>query len=334
MHTQTVSRFGAASTFKMAVIPLMVAASLLAGCGNKDEAKGATQAAARVNGQEVTVHQINLILERQPSLKPDQIDLASRQVLEGLVDQELAVQMAEEMKLDRDPKVLQILDAQRRATLSRMYLDKVSTAGVGTPSADDVRKYFDENPGLFSNRRVYVLQEFLIQGEGEPVAQLRAKLEQATTAPAFVELIKASGLKAQANQVTQPAESLPMGLVKKLNEMKDGQALLETIPGGLKIVIVAASRPQPLTFDQAKPAIERFLVETRRAEWLKNHIKDLRGKAKVDYVGKFAEKSADAASGASQPAVAAPALDAAASAASAPGGIDPAALNKGLSGLK
>ena len=58
----------------LALLPVVVAAALVAGCGDKSssgEGK-ATQTAARVDGNEITVHQINQILERQQGLKPEQ----------------------------------------------------------------------------------------------------------------------------------------------------------------------------------------------------------------------------------------------------------------------
>lgn len=252
------------ASFRLAILPVLVSAALIAGCSGDKDKKTASQAAARVNDQEVTVHQINLVLERQQGLKPEQAEAASRQVLEGLIDQELAVQKAEEQKLDRDPKLVQILDAQRRATLARFYLEKASTAALGAPAADEVRKYFDNNPGLFSDRRIYMLQEFAVQGTPEQTRDLQAKLEGTETAQAFAEVLKGSGLKFAVNQVTQPAESLPLNLVSRISKVPDGRALYEQGQGGMKAVLVVASRPQPLTMEQAKPLIERFLTETKR----------------------------------------------------------------------
>jgi EpsD family peptidyl-prolyl cis-trans isomerase len=118
----------------MALLPVVVAATLVAGCGDKSKSEGkASQAAARVNGDEITVHQINQLLERQQGLKPEQAEAASHQALEGLIDQQLAVAKAEEQKLDRDPQVVQLLDATRRNILARTYIEKAS-ASTSTPS--------------------------------------------------------------------------------------------------------------------------------------------------------------------------------------------------------
>ncbi|RZI86196.1 MAG: peptidyl-prolyl cis-trans isomerase, EpsD family [Rubrivivax sp.] len=328
-HQQTFARHRALQ--RATLIPIVLAAALAAGC-NKDEKKEgkATQAAARVNGEEVTVHQINMILERQQGLKPEQAEPASRQILESLIDQELALQKATEQKLDRDPQIVQMLDATRRNLLARAYLEKTAQAAAGTPSAEDVRKYFDEHPGLFSQRRIYMLQDFTIQGEPAQIAEVTPKLQATSSSQAFVEVLKESGLKFSVNQVTQPAEALPLNVVDQFSKLADGKGMYQQLNGGLKVVLVAASKAQPITADQAKPMIERFLTEARRQEFMQKEAKNLRTAAKIEYLGKFAEKPAAAASGAAAAAPSAP--EAPSQAAS--GALDAGAMNKGLSGLK
>jgi len=279
------------------VAAAVATAAFMAACSGDDKGPAkATQAAARVNDSEVTVHQINTVLERQPGLTPEQIDTASKQVLEGLIDQELAVQKAEETELDRDPKVVQLLDATRRTVLARQYYEQASSSAIAAPTAQEVEAYFNDNPGLFSNRRTYMLQEFNIQVEADQIDGLKTNLEAAPNAKAFLEVLKQAGVKASVNQVTQPAESLPLQLVDSISKLDDGKAIYEQTANGLKAILVVASRPEPLTMEQAKPRIERFLTESRRVEWLKNHIKSLRDAAKVEYLGKFtAPGAADAA---------------------------------------
>ena len=91
---------------RISLVALTAAVVLLAGCGDKKE-KGASQTAAKVNKAEVTVHQINFVLQQQRGLKPEQTDAASKQILERLIEQELALQKADDLKVDRDPRVVQ-----------------------------------------------------------------------------------------------------------------------------------------------------------------------------------------------------------------------------------
>ena len=324
----------------MALLPVVVAAALAAGCGDKSSSEGkATQAAARVDGSEITVHQINQVLERQQGLKPEQAEAASHQVLESLIDQQLAVAKAEEQKLDRDPQVVQMLEATRRSILARTYLEKAAAAGAGTPTTEEIRKYYDEKPALFSQRKVYALQEFTVPATKEQSQALMEQLK-ATRGPAqFVEVLKASGIKFNANQITQAAEGLPLGIIDPLSKVSDGEALYITGNDGFKALLVVASRSQPVAFEQAKPAIEQYLTAERRRDFAVKEMKALRTAAKVEYLGKFVNKPASsvAPAVASAPETAEPVAAASAPAATEPsasGGLDAAAMNKGLSGLK
>ncbi|MCC7544595.1 MAG: peptidyl-prolyl cis-trans isomerase, EpsD family, partial [Aquabacterium sp.] len=103
---------------------------------------------------------------------------------------------------------------------------------------------------------------------------------------------------------------------------------------GFKALLVVASRSQPVAFEQAKPAIEQYLTAERRRDFALKEMKGLREAAKVEYLGKFANKPAQGAavgaSAASTPAVIASTPDEA----SAPSSLNSDSLNKGLSTLK
>ena len=318
----------------MALLPVVLAAALAAGCGDKSSSEGkATQSAARVNGSEITVHQINQLLERQPGLRPEQTDAASRNILEGLIDQQLAVAKAEEQKLDRDPQVMQMIEATRRGILARTYIERSAVAGAGTPSAEEVRKYFDDKPALFSQRRVYALQEFTVPATPEQAKPLIEVLKKARTPAEYAETIKAAGLKFSAQQVTQAAEGLPLAIVDQLAKVNEGESLFITAKDGFKAVLVVASRSQPVSFDQAKPAIEQFLTAERRRQFAQKELKAMREAAKIEYLGKFAEKPASGAASAAETSVASTPSVAASPAASS-SAVDADALSKGISGLK
>jgi len=301
-------------------LALVATAVLLSACGEKKDA-AASQTAAKVNKDEVTVHQINFVLQQQRNLRPEQAEAASKQVLERLIDQQLALQKAEETKVDRDPRVMQQLEAARREVIARAYLEKVGEAAP-KPTPEEIKKYYDEKPALFSQRRIYQIQEIGIEAPADRLPELRAKLAAAKNINEFVEYLKASGLRFSGNQAVRAAEQLPLNSLEALAKMQDGQAMVVPTPTGAQVVVLAGSRMQPVTEEQARPASEQFLVNERRRKLVEDDLKAMRAAAKIEYVGKFAE-GAPAAGGAAAPAAPAPAS----------GALNSTDITKGL-GLK
>ncbi len=293
-----------ASTFRAIAVRAAVAvvagsALLLAGCGEKKNA--ASQTAAKVNRDEITVHQINFILQQQRGLKPEQADAASRQILERLIDQQLAMQKADDLKLDRDPRVVQQLEAAKREVLARAYFEKVGE-GAAKPTPEDIHKYYEDNPALFKDRRIYQLQEIAVEASSDQIPALREKLEGAKNINEFIDYLKANDFKFAGNQAVRTAEQLPLQSLNAFAQMKDGQAMINPVPGGVQVIVLAGSRSQPVSEDQAKPAIEQFLLNERKRKLVEDDLKTLRAAAKIEYVGKFAEAAASAPAAAPAPA--------------------------------
>ena len=263
----------------------------LAGCGDKKADKPASQTAAKVNKEEITVHQINFVLGQQRALAPEQAASASKVVLEKLVEQELAVQKALEQKLDRDPRVVQQIEAARRELVARAYVEKIA-AGAPKPTPAEIKAYYDSHPALFSQRRVYSLQELSIQAKPDQVAGLQAKLAESKDVASFVEYLKASGFQFGANQVVRSAEQLPLASVDKFAQMKDGQAAFSAVPAGAQVVILAGSRSQPVDEARATPAIEQFLLNERKLKLVADDMRAMRTASKIEYVGDYAKGGA------------------------------------------
>jgi EpsD family peptidyl-prolyl cis-trans isomerase len=329
----------ASTRIALCALALAAGTALLAGCGDKK--KNASQTAARVNKEEVTVHQINFVLQQQRNIKPEQADAASKQILERLIDQELAVQKGEELKVDRDPRVVQQLEAAKREIIARAYLEKVGEAAP-KPAAEELQKYYDDKPALFKDRRIYSIQEFVVEAKPEQQEAIRAKLQAAKNVQEFLEGLKADNIRFAGNQAVRGADQLPLNMLDSFAKLKDGQAMVLPNPAGLQVVYLAGSRSQPVTLEQAKPAIEAYLLNERKRKLVADDMKALRTATKVEYIGKFAEGAPGAASGAAPaatatPAPAAPAAPAtppaATPAAPAASGLDASSISKGL-GIK
>ena len=279
---------------------LALVAVLVSGCGDRrPRLEGPT--AATVNGEAVTVPLLNLALQQQRGLRPDQLDAAGRQVLERLIDQELAAQKARDLRLDLEPKVALQLEAARREVLARAYADKLGEAAA-KPGPEEVRKYYDDKPALFGERRIYSLQEIAVESRPEQMAMLRERLQASKHIGEFVEYLKANDFRFAGNQAVRAAEQLPLASLDAFARMHDGQAVVVPSATGLQVIVLAGSHAQPVTLEQARPAIEQFILNDRRRKLVEADIKGLRAAAKIVYQGTFAEQAAPAASAASEPA--------------------------------
>ena len=338
------------SSVRLLGLALLTASLALAGCDDKKKDPAALQTAAKVNKEEITVHQINYVLSQQRGLAPAQAASASRQVLEGLIDQELAVQKAADQKLDRDPRVVQQLEGARREIISRAYLDKIGQ-GAPKPTPTEIKAYYDAHPALFSQRRLYSFQEINVQAKPEQVDTLRAKLAAAKDLAEFAAFLKANDFRYTANEAVRGAEQLPLASLDRIAQMKDGQSMFTVVPGGASVLYLAGSRSQPVDEQRAVPAIEQFLLNGRKRKLVEDDMKALRSSSKIEYVGTYAADAAKAAAAAPPLApeapplmTVAPSLPPAASAAPqievAPTPVKPAAmpsnttLDKGLKGMK
>ena len=275
------------TALRISAVAVAASAVLLAACGNKDDKdKPASQTAARVNKEEITVHQINYVLAQQRGLAPEQAASASRQVLERIIDQELTVQKAAEQKVDRDPRVVAQIEAARREIISRAYLEKIGS-GAPKPSPEEIKAYYDGHPNLFKERKVYLLQELAIQATPEQLPEIKAKLEAAKDAKEFVTYLQGAGFKFAGNQITRPAEQIPLAHLDAVAQMKEGQAIFNAAPKGAQVVFLAGVRAQPVDEERARPAIEQFLLNERKRKVIDDDLKALRGAAKIEYVGDY-----------------------------------------------
>lgn len=320
----------------MKKIALIVPALMLvmAGCSKHEESgKGSTQVVAKVNGDEITVHQLNFALSKAGKIDQAQLKPASEKVLQQMVDIELLKQKALEAKLDRDPNVLQVLEATREQLLAQAYMQKIA-AKQSAPSNDDIKKFYDTHPELFSERNVYVIQEFVVKDGTQHASEIEAGIGAAKTADDLGKWLKDNNYVFTANASRKAAEQLPLDLLKKLNTLKTGDTLIVRGPDALVLLFLAKVNRQPVDVEKAKPVIQQYLVNSGQQTLIKNEVAALRKEAKVEFFGDFSKLTLNS----TEPTV--PAAKAEAPAALPAGASEPAAqpshnkaIEKGLSGL-
>jgi EpsD family peptidyl-prolyl cis-trans isomerase len=231
---------------------------LLTACEPADK-----QALARVNGVEISA--------RHSSMTP--------QALEKIIDRELLVQKALEAGLDKDPAVAETIDNARRQVLAQAYVERLVTkirAPAAKPSREEVRAFYNDNPALFAERRIYRVRELAVWAPAEAVPA--GDLDE------IVAALKARGVRYSLTTQTQPAEELPLAFLPKLSRMKAGEIAVFPVPTGATVMQLIHAEDAPLTAEQANALIEQFLAGRKRMEVAAAEVKKLREGARIEYV--------------------------------------------------
>jgi len=259
---------------------LLAPAMLAAGCERARPIASEAPAgklAARVNGVEISLQQAAVVT---PGTAP-------AQALEKVIDRELLVQKALAARLDRDPHVMQQLDAARRQVLAQAWLERAAAAAVkGTP--DEVSAFYAENPSLFAQRRVYRLRELAVGVPADRVETVRGEAANARDLEEIAGWLKWRGFKTGAPTfVSGPAEQLPLAWLPQLSRMREGEIAVIPSEKGTAVIQLVGAQDAPLSEREAAPVIEQFIAGRKRLELAATEVRRLREAATIEYVGDF-----------------------------------------------
>lgn len=268
--------------------------AILAGCGKigphvaSEAERGPV--VAKVNGLEIYQGQVSAVLSRFGNIPADKLKSASKQVLDKIVEETIILQQAQAKKLDQDAKVIQAINAARNEIMIKAYLDQAS-ANAPAPSDAEIQTFFENNPVLFKERKIYRLRELSVNAKPEVLATLQSVMVKAKSMEEVIEWLKAQKVAFSVSVVAKAAEQLPLELVPKFAAQKEGGIVVIPTQNGVVVEQLLASQVQPVDLATAKPAIERVLLSQKRTEMASNEVKQQRQAAKIEYLGEYAETS-------------------------------------------
>jgi EpsD family peptidyl-prolyl cis-trans isomerase len=274
-------------------LTLLVSASLLAlalaGCG-KSEPKAAGQVLARVNDKEITVLQLNAFLAQHPSSNPDH-NAAQQQALDYLVDQEVLVQKAEALKLDRDPEVQQEIDMARRQILAAAAAHRVLATGSATPSTSEVHAFYLAHPDWFAQRKLYDCVAFVMP-RAALSSSVSAQLNQSHSANDTQDVLNGASVTFKTQNLQLLPERLPAPMLASLKKMQPGDIL--TLPSGASTTLLQLVKSESAAVSEsaAQPAIEAFIARARSTADGKSKLSALKHDASISDVHQFIDATA------------------------------------------
>lgn len=276
-------------------IALTALAMLLYGC-EKPATAVKSETVATVAGDKISEAELNLAVSRLGELNEAQTAEAKSKLLQALIDQRLVAQAAKKAGLDKEPAVDVAMAQASRQVLAEAYAER-SFKDVAKPSDTEIADYYNQHPELFSQRRIFRIQELELKLDSSRMPEVEAKLKSSHSLGDFVNWVKEQGIEGKTAVAVKPAEQIPAPLLGRLSQMKDGQVtILPGRPGHVLLQQLQESQLQPVSLEQAKNAIERVLTTQKRKEMMEADLKKLRAAAKIEYATGYvpaAEAKAD-----------------------------------------
>ena len=263
---------------------LALACVALAGCGREQPAQPASgQALASVNGEEITVLQLNEEMQRA-GVPAARQEAAGKQLLQVLIDRTLLEEAAAQEKLDRDPKVMQAIERARALIVAQAYMQK-RVGDAGRPSQAEIRDYFDKHPQFFAERKQFTMNQ-LIMPAAALSPELRAAADKAGSLEEVAVMLEARKIGFGRARVTRSTADLNPQLAARLLSVPKGQMFFAREGERALLVAVADVVDAPVALDIAAPQIAQFLANRKNRELAQAELARLRGTASIDYLNK------------------------------------------------
>lgn len=265
----------------IAIATLLAGTATLGGCG-----KGAPegQVAAKVNGEEVTLQEINA--ELQAANLPPTVDKKAiqRDLLQRIIERKLLVGAAEEKGIEKTPEY----QTQKRRTdellLVQLYA-KQQLAAVPVPTATDVSSFMTKHANAFGKREALSIDQIRFPTPAD-VTRLKV-LEQDHSLDAVAARLTSMGIKFERGQVGLDSGTVPSDIMTKIDGLPAGEPFVIPQPGLMTVNVIVARKPLPVDPAKARPGAVSAWRQEKFGELLSKQIAALKAGAKITYQNGF-----------------------------------------------
>lgn len=277
------------SVKKRALMCLTAGAVMLTGCEKTAEG----QVAAIVNGEEVTLQEINAALGEANIPEGVDKEAIKQQALQQIVDRRLLAQAAKEAGIDQDPAYLIRQRQLSEALLVRMYADKAGTT-IKVPDQAAIDRYTEANPFTFANRTVYAVDQVIFPAPAD-LGDLK-QLEVANTLADVERILTGMGIKFARKSAQMDSAQVPPAMMAQIVSLAPGEPFV--IPTGGTVTASVIKDRQTVSFnpEQAGPVAVKAIRNEEMAKIMKQRLAEAKAKAEITYQSGFSpadEKAAD-----------------------------------------
>lgn len=229
---------------KFAPIFLLTTGLLLAACdqsSNNDLPAG--QTIARVDGQDVTIHELNAELKGVPLPSGEARKAVEQQALQKIIDRRILAGLARERKLDKSPDFVLLKQRAEDAVLVDLLQQSMANQAK-RPTVQDAQRFIDENPTLFAERKILALDQFVFPLPADP-----KKLQELAPMKTLGEVEKwliDNGLQYRRQPARLDTLQIDPAAAKRILSLPPGEVFVVPANGVASANIVTDTKAEPV----------------------------------------------------------------------------------------
>ena len=263
---------------------------VLAACNNKAEG----QTVAVVNGQEITLSELNFELGMANVPAGTDKTVARAQVLQSMIDRRLLANQAREEGVDTTPDFISRMRRGEEDLLISM-LSAQRLKSVALPSARDTDAFIASHPAMFASRELWDLNQIQFQPPADPAVQ--AEIDKTQSFSALLAVLQKYNITIAQQKNRLDTAIVPAELFQKISAIPAGEPFIVRVGDRAIASVIVAREPKPILGDQARPVAANVMRKEQSAKDMANRVSSLRKAAKIEYQKGFAPPRNKSSSG-------------------------------------
>lgn len=253
---------------------------ILSACDSGAIDKEPGQALASVDGEEITILQLNDELSRA-RIQADQLESAKKQILESMIDRQLLMAEAKRNKLDRAPNVMQAIERAKSQIIAQAHLQSVF-GEIEQPSKSEISMFYQDHPEIFAQRKQYNFT-ILRFPANELNDELESTIDMAKSLDDVVKWLDKNNISHVRDKIARSSAQVPPEMNKRLQGKSKGAMFLVSEKDDSLLVSVDAIEENPVAADKAEQRIGMHLFNKKQREAAQAELARLRSSAEIDY---------------------------------------------------
>lgn len=261
------------------LIPLCCLSVAACDFGSKSKKAPTGQVVATVDGDEITVRELQAELQGARFPDANTRKRAEQAALEGIINRKLMAKAAIEAELDKTPDfALQ----KERATelLLAQALQKKTVADIPPPTREEAQSYVTSHPDIYAERKIFDIEQIRSARPADP-AIIRA-FEPLKTLDQVAEFLASKKMGFQRGDTKLDAITVDPRMIEAVLKLPPEEVFI--IPTGDMLLFnrVRASRVEPFTGEPAIKHAQEILKQQRTQQTLARQFSGVRKAAAQD----------------------------------------------------